>query len=81
MAGDLSEKFLRRFETTCMKHFGNKHNKIMKFRRFLLGQNRSSQIALYKLIKAYLEGGQRIKVFLKKPCTTISFIVKFLRFH
>lgn len=81
MAGDLSEKFLRRFEITCMKRFGNEHKKIMKFRRFLLGQNRPSQIALYKLIKAYLEGGQSIKVFLKKPCTTISFIVKFLRFR
>ncbi|MDR1760338.1 MAG: NAD(P)/FAD-dependent oxidoreductase [Fibrobacter sp.] len=80
LSGDLSEQFLKIYETRCMEAFGNSHAAQLDFRKFILAQNRKDQAALYRLIKAYVDGGEKKWKLLLSPLKSLKFGLRFFNF-
>ena len=78
-AGELSESSLRLYEKLCRENFGQKHLRLMKFRRFLLSQTRDDQIRVYKLIRSYLQSAK--KFIFGMPLEAAKYAFRYLKFH
>lgn len=78
--GDLSQKFLKRYEDRCYGFFSKKHDFLLKFRKFLLALNREDQIGLYKVLQGFALSGYKKTAFLKTPIQTTKYLTKFLTF-
>lgn len=79
-SGDLSKNYLKQYECECYKNFGKMHDFQLKFRKFLLAQDRNSQIELYKVLQAFALSGYQKRALLKTPIQTIKYLTKFIKF-
>lgn len=77
--GNLSQGFLKRYEKLVWQDFGKSHKNQLKFRRFLLEQNREDQIDTYKVLDSALGKGSKLDLLLH-PRRTAKVVTSYLRF-
>lgn len=76
---DLSKSFLKKYEERCSIVFGKKHQLLLKFRKFLLGQKREDQIEFYKVINTFVKNNFSYFALIKCPIITLKCLYRYLR--
>lgn len=79
-AGDVSKASFAKYEKLVEQDFGKKHQFQLKFRRFLLEQNRNDQIDTYNFLNSVMgRDGHKIDLLLH-PMRTAKVLTKFVKF-
>lgn len=79
-AGDVSKTRFAKYERLVEQDFGKKHQFQLKFRRFLLEQNREDQIDTYNFLNSVMgKDGHKVDLLLH-PVRTAKVLTKFVKF-
>lgn len=79
-AGDVSKARFAKYERLVEQDFGKKHQFQLKFRRFLLEQNREDQIDTYNFLNSVMgKDGHKVDLLLH-PVRTAKVLTKFVKF-
>ncbi|MEE1068709.1 MAG: NAD(P)/FAD-dependent oxidoreductase [Fibrobacteraceae bacterium] len=77
---NLSKEFLLQYETLVEEDFGKSHRKQLKFRRFLLEQNKEDQVNTYHFLNAALgKNGKKLDL-LMHPMRSLKVIRDYIKF-
>lgn len=77
---NLSSEFLKKYESLVEADFGKSHQKQLKFRRFLLEQNKKDQVDTYHVLNAALgKDGKKLDL-LTHPLRTLKVISAYRKF-
>jgi digeranylgeranylglycerophospholipid reductase len=79
-SNNLSSEFLNKYESLVEADFGKSHQKQLKFRRFLLEQNKKDQVDTYHVLNAALgKDGKKLDL-LTHPLRTLKVISAYRKF-